>query len=196
MRELKRHRLALAILAASTAALFVLTGTVAASGKPVAKPGGEDVARNKTAFFDSRQAPAAQLKLDARAAALDSNPPAATANLKDSLGVEGFVNLDPLTGTVRDVGSTDGFLTGPSSASAASVALGYVTKNASAFGLTTQGLQAFIREGLRLDRRDTPSLVHPEDQRYSRLRQRLEGERHEGRPGDQRGGLALGEYLR
>jgi hypothetical protein len=29
--------------------------------------------------------------------------------LKDSLGVEGFVNLDPLTSTVHAVGRTDGY---------------------------------------------------------------------------------------
>src|ERR1041385_508861 len=134
MGELNRHRLLLSLVAAGTIALFVLTGTVAAKGKPAARPGGE-VAANKTAFFDSRQSPAAQMKLDARGAALDANPPAATARLHDSLGVEGVVTLDPLTGTVRDVGRTDGFLTGPSNASAASIALGYVTKNASALGL-------------------------------------------------------------
>ena len=142
MRRLMRHRLVLSLFAVSMVALFVLTGNVAAGGKSAAKPGGMEVAADKTAFFDSRQAPAAQLKLDARAAALDNNPPAATANLRDSLGVEGFAHLDPLTGTVQSVGRTDGFLTGPSSASASSIALGYVTKNASAFGLTGQGLNA------------------------------------------------------
>jgi hypothetical protein len=141
MRGLKRHRLTLSILAAGTVALFVLTGTVAAKGKSAATTGHE-VASNKKAFYDSRQTPAAQLKLDRRAAALDANPRAATASLKDSLGVEGFVNLDPLTGTVRNVGRTDGFLTGPSKATASSIALGYVTKNASALGLTTQGIHA------------------------------------------------------
>ncbi len=142
MRRLMRHRLVLSLFAVSMVALFVLTGNVAAGGKSAAKPGGMEVAADKTAFFDSRQAPAAQLKLDARAAALDNSPPAATANLRDSLGVEGFAHLDPLTGTVQSVGRTDGFLTGPSSASASSIALGYVTKNASAFGLTGQGLNA------------------------------------------------------
>ena len=142
MRGFMRHRLVLSLLAVSMVVLFVLTGNVAARGKQAAKPGGETVAQNKAAFFDSRQAPAAQLKLDARAAKLQSSPPAATASLQGSLGVEGFVTLDPLTGTVRDVGRTNGFLTGPSNATASSVALDYVTKNASAFGLTSQGLRA------------------------------------------------------
>lgn len=142
MRGTMRYRLALAILAAGAVALFVLTGPVAARGKPATRPGGEIVAQNKAAFFDSRQAPAAQSKLDQRAATLAAKPPAATASMTRSLGVEGFVHLDPLTGTVRDLGRTDGFLTGPSNAAASSIALGYVTKNAAALGLTSQGLQA------------------------------------------------------
>src|SRR5690348_6106954 len=141
MGTVKRHRLLLSLVAASTVALFVLTGAVAAKGKPVAKLG-QEIAADKLAFFDSRQAPAAQLKLDKRAAKLDSNPAAATAHLRHSLGVEGFVSLDPLTGTVRDVGRTDGFLTAPSHARPSSIALDYVTKNASALGLATQGLIA------------------------------------------------------
>ena len=141
MRGLKRRRLALSILAVGAIALFVSTGTVAARGKPAVKQPRE-VAANKTAFFDSRQTPAAQIKLDKRAAALAAHPSAATARLDRSLGVEGFVNLDPLTGTVRNAGRTDGFLTGPSSATASTIALNYVTTNASALGLTAQGLQA------------------------------------------------------
>src|SRR6266536_6414972 len=97
---------------------------------------GEDVQRNKKAFFDVRQTPSSLITLHGRAAALDANPSAATAALKDSLGVEGFVDLDPLTSTVRAVGSTDGFLTGPSGAGASTIALDYATKNAAALGLT------------------------------------------------------------
>jgi extracellular elastinolytic metalloproteinase len=141
--KLTRHRLGLSFLLAAAAALLVLTGAFAASGNATQEgKRGDDVARNKKAFFDSRQAPAAEIKLHGRAAALDDNPSAATANLKDSLGVEGFVTLDPLTGTVRDAGRTDGFLTGPSNAAASSIALDFVTKNASALGLSSQGLQA------------------------------------------------------
>jgi hypothetical protein len=144
MGVLMRHRLGLSALAVSMVSLFVLTGGVAAKGKPAAT---HEVAADKQAFYDSRQTPAAQLKLDKRAAALDDSPSAATASLEDSLGVQGFVNLDPLTGTVRDVGRTDGFLTKPSNAAASSIALDYVTSNAAALGLTTQGLQS-----LSLDR--------------------------------------------
>src|SRR5205823_7195577 len=70
------------------------------------------------------------------------NPPAATSALKDSLGAEGVVKLDPLTATARFVGKTDGFLTGPSSASANSIASGYVSANAAALGLDSSALSA------------------------------------------------------
>lgn len=107
-----------------------------------AGPGGEGVARDKKAFFDARQTPAAQKELRGRSAKLRSQPPAAAASLKTSLGAEGVLSLDPLTATARAVGRTDGFLTGPSSASASSIALGYATRNADALGLTPQALGA------------------------------------------------------
>jgi extracellular elastinolytic metalloproteinase len=98
--------------------------------------------RDRLAFMDSRHAPAAQVTLNARAAKLTADPPAATAALKDSLGVEGFVKLDPLTATASFVGKTNGFLTGPSSAPAADVGLDYVKANAAALGLTHDGVAA------------------------------------------------------
>ena len=121
-------------LSALFAALVVAPAAAAKSN------GSEDNFRNKKAFFDSRETPAAQLELKARATALASRPADATASLKHSLGVEGYVDLDPLTSTVRQVGRTDGFLTAPSSADAASIALGYATSHASALGLTQETL--------------------------------------------------------
>jgi extracellular elastinolytic metalloproteinase len=144
MNGFTRSRLAVSILTTSAFALLVsAAGAFAApgaSGRP--SKTSDDVTRNKKAFFDSRQTPAALNVLHGRAAALDDNPAAATSNLKSSLGVEGFVTLDPLTGTVREAGRTDGFLTQPSDAAAASIALDFVTTNASALGLTSEGLQS------------------------------------------------------
>src|SRR4029453_937747 len=76
------------------------------------------------------------LKLYGRAAALDENPSAATSALRDSLGLEGFVNLDPLTSTVHAVGRTDGYPTGPTNPAASTVAFDYATNHAAALGLT------------------------------------------------------------
>jgi extracellular elastinolytic metalloproteinase len=103
-----------------------------------AAPPSEKVARDKKAFFDVRQTPRSLNELRSRAGKLRSHPPAAAASLKRSLGVEGVLSLDPLTSTVRMVGRTDGFLTRPSRAPAASIALGYATRNAAALGLTRQ----------------------------------------------------------
>src|SRR6187551_2596285 len=126
---------------------------LAAPSVLAAGPPGEGVARDKKAFFDVRQTPASQKELRGRAAKLRSEPPAAAAALKGSLGVEGVISLDPLTSTARAVGRTDGFLTGPSGASPASIALDYATRNAAALGLTQQGLSSLrlVREYASVD---------------------------------------------
>jgi subtilisin-like proprotein convertase family protein len=77
-------------------------------------------------------------ELDARAG--DRAPvPAATAQartaLDRSLGLQGTVSADPVTGGLREVGRTDGFLTARSSADPATVGLGYVRDHRDAFGL-------------------------------------------------------------
>jgi extracellular elastinolytic metalloproteinase len=133
--------------------LGALLAVLVVAQSAAAKANGDDKARNKKAFFDSRETPGALLKLHARAAALDDNPPAATVDLRDSLGVEGVVDLDPLTSTVRVVGRTDGFLTEPSSADASSIALGYATTNASALGLTDTTLASLklVRDYVSID---------------------------------------------
>src|SRR5215218_2910584 len=106
-------------------------------------------ALEKKANFDVRQTPASRAELRGRAAGL---PPAAAA-LKESLGVEGVVAFDPLTGTARAVGRTDGFLTGPSNAGAATVALDYASRNAAALGLTQQALSSLelVRDYVSID---------------------------------------------
>jgi hypothetical protein len=100
-------------------AAFVAAG--ASTAALAANPKNEK--RDNFAFFDSRQSTASQKVLRSNAAKLDAEPSAAAASLREALGNEGILSLDPLTSTARAVGRTDGFLTGPSSASAASVAL-------------------------------------------------------------------------
>lgn len=60
--------------------------------------------------------------------------------LARALGSQGVVDVDPRTGTPRMVSRLDGFLTGPSAADPADVALGYVRANLAAFGLTASDL--------------------------------------------------------
>jgi hypothetical protein len=127
-------RRSFAALAATALALVWTSAALAAGdhGQP----------RDRLAFMDSRHAPAAQDVLNARSAKLLSDTPAATAALKDSLGAEGFVKLDPLTATASFVGKTNGYLTGPSSGAASDIALGYVKANAAALGLGADGIAA------------------------------------------------------
>ena len=97
--------------------------------------------RDKLAFFDSRQTPQARIVLRGKARKLAESPNPAVEALRDTLGSEGVIDVDPLTSTPRMVGRLDGFLTGPSSASPSSVALGYVSANAAAFGLSPETMR-------------------------------------------------------
>src|SRR4051812_437803 len=65
---------------------------------------------------------------------------AARAGLAQSLGAQGVLDVDALTGTPRVVARLDGFLTGAGSAAPADVALGYVHANLTAFGLSESDL--------------------------------------------------------
>ncbi len=85
--------------------------------------------------FDSRAKPAAAAEPTAKAAA-------AQARLTDSIGPQAVVSADPATGGVRSVGQLDGFLTGRSDRSAASVALGYVRDNHAAFGIPASAVDS------------------------------------------------------
>ena len=90
---------------------------------------------------------------DARAGARATVPTAvadARETLVKRLGAEGTVAADPVTGGLRSVLRTDGFLTAPSRADAADVALAYVRANAAAFGLDAADLAT-----LRLANRET-----------------------------------------
>ena len=98
------QRFARAILAAGVVAL--LTVASAAAGDANGK-------HDRLANADVRSAPAAEQTLHARAADLSVNPSAAADALKDSLGAEGIVSLDPLTKTAASSAAPQ-LLTGPS----------------------------------------------------------------------------------
>ncbi|HWI75184.1 MAG TPA: M36 family metallopeptidase [Baekduia sp.] len=65
--------------------------------------------------------------------------PAATTDartaLSKQLGAQATVSADPVTGGLRTIVRTDGFLTGPSAADPSAIALGYARDHAAAFGL-------------------------------------------------------------
>lgn len=100
--------------------------------------------RGPTGFFDSRDAK--------RAAKLPERPDAerAVRALDRSLGPQGLVDLDPLTGTPRFVGRADGFLTGRSTNDAAEIVRAYLAAKPAVFGLDAAAV-----EGLRVARRHT-----------------------------------------
>lgn len=68
----------------------------------------------------------------------------AVATLTDGLGPGGVVAIDPLTGTPDQVQART-TLTGPSSRSASSVALRYVSDHLAAFGLDRADLSTFVK---------------------------------------------------
>jgi subtilisin-like proprotein convertase family protein len=80
--------------------------------------------------------------------------PAATTDartaLTKQLGPQATVSADPVTGGLRTIVRTDGFLTGPSQADPTAIALGYARDHAAAFGLAPDDLAA-----LRLTTRST-----------------------------------------
>jgi hypothetical protein len=116
-------------------ALAAMPGVALAKDEPA-----REAKRDKLAFFDSRQTPAAKLVLRGKAKQLAESPKAATEELRDSLGSEGIVSIDPLTSTPRLVGKLDGFLTGSSGKSAQDVALDYARANAAALNLAAGDL--------------------------------------------------------
>src|SRR5438105_3565231 len=80
--------------------------------------------------FDSRATLKSKKILKGREGKLAAEPSAAVVALRDGLGADGILGIDPLTATPRIVARLDGFLTGPSAAAAPSIALDYVRANA------------------------------------------------------------------
>jgi extracellular elastinolytic metalloproteinase len=62
--------------------------------------------------------------------------PRAAGLLADRLGANGIVDIDPVTGTPRNLGSLDGFLTEPSSRDPHDIVISYVRHHADVFRLT------------------------------------------------------------
>ena len=73
----------------------------------------------------------ASLLVVSLSAATAAGTPAAEPEeaLRSSLGLQGVVDLDPLTGTPRVVARLDDFLTGPAGGDAVDLVLGYVRAN-------------------------------------------------------------------
>src|SRR4051794_10360554 len=109
-------------------------GTARSNGAP---RGGESATRTP-ANFDVRALSGTTLA-KANRAEVNGRTKADNAYFR-SLGGHAVVSIDPLTHTPRDFGRLDGFLSGPSSASARTAALNYVRGHLGALGLTAADL--------------------------------------------------------
>src|SRR3954453_19476861 len=123
----KRVSMAALIAALVAAAPAAAAGTSDDSGSKVSSL---DVPDQGLATRDVRSAVQ-------RDPAVPVTPAAASeqAKIRSSLGRQGILEVDPITGTPRVVAKLNGFLTGPSDASPRSIALGYLRSHATAFGL-------------------------------------------------------------
>ena len=92
-------------------------------------------------YYDARQLSESPL-IKADRAELSARS-AADTRFYRSLGAQGVVDLDPLTGTPRDLGRLNGFLTGRSPAPARTVAMNFVRLHLGALGLTRADLKTF-----------------------------------------------------
>jgi extracellular elastinolytic metalloproteinase len=133
-------------IAASTALALSLT-SLSSEAAPARRtgPGDPGVAIGRTTpkdlqNFDSRRAGAAGRILLRRQQHLAVDPPQAVTSLRQSLGVQGVVSVDPLTGTPRAVARLDGFLTGPSTRRPEAIVTDYVSSHRGVFGLGSADL--------------------------------------------------------
>ncbi len=91
-------------------------------------------------FYDSRSSGSAVKVLQAREARQAARQAPGLVRLRQQLGQQGDIQIDPATGTPRIVARLDGFLTGPSGARATDVALGFVRTNGDVFRLSARAL--------------------------------------------------------
>ncbi len=149
----RSKRGAIAILAASATALTMAGGPLAtAQSSPPAKStasrtgfdspivsskGGD----GRKGFYDSRTA--SPRALATAATQVVASQDKAFDRFARSNGPQGVVSIDPLTGTPRQVGRLDGFLTARSSAPAGAIALNYVRSHRTVFGLSRVDMATF-----------------------------------------------------
>jgi extracellular elastinolytic metalloproteinase len=123
---LSRRRSLVRLLLPATALAGLLLASSSA-GAPARERGDERPERSDLGrpFFDVR----------ASAAQVPARASAAQETLRRSLGVQGVVDIDPLTGTPRVVARLDGFLTGPTARDPRDVVLDYVREHPGVFKL-------------------------------------------------------------
>ena len=136
-------------VAAGAAAAIAVTGVAVAAAPPISSSGRH---AQRAARADLKDPTRKSIPQTSQAQPVAASTTRARAQLRDSLGRYAQVTVNQQTGGLQAVGRLDGYLTGRSSASATSIALGYVRAHAAAFGLTQQDL-----DGLKLVRDYTSS---------------------------------------
>jgi extracellular elastinolytic metalloproteinase len=142
------RRAAFAASAAVTLAVAFGAATIPASAAPRASRAGGDTAHRTTVtpdkgFYDVRAGGSTADKVALQQQAATASSRKATQRLRASLGQQAVVDMDGLTGTPRMIARLDGYLTGPSHASAAAITLRYVRSHLAALGLTRSDLATF-----------------------------------------------------
>src|SRR5262245_34829710 len=127
-------------------------GSAAAAAPAKAKSSGD-----KLGNYDSRTNGTNKQALEARKARLEAHPNAGVRSLSRQLGAQGIIDIDPVTGTPRQLARIDGFLSAPSSRSPEAIARSYVRQHQDVFGLNRLEVAALT---LRKDYRDIGGTHH------------------------------------
>ena len=155
----RTRKLLAAAFVAALAFAVPTSGAEAGKGKPEtpsAKAGSQEIG-GKAEFYYSRQDPGVKKALSLRSAQLSASPKAGVRQLRQKLGNQGVIDIDPLTGTARTVAKLDGFLTAASRKPAPFVALDFVRANPDLFGLDAAAVD---RLKLRQDYKDIAGTHH------------------------------------
>src|SRR3954454_17080052 len=156
--RLRRRCALLPLAAAATAAVLAFTGLPHAAAAPNPAPAGPAAGRaaaERKGSFDARSIAPGQRLGTLRAVRPDAEQ--VEQGLRQRLGSQAVVDLDPVTGTPAMIGRLDGFLTAPSTAPAQAVVQRYLTRNLAMLGLSEADLKTFR---LRRDYVDVAGIRH------------------------------------
>ena len=145
----------LACVAVLSLALVPMAGP-ADAGKPAAAKSHSSTGE-KLAGYDSRSSGPSARALQLRKAMLNAHASPAVKALRKHLGMQGIVDIDPITATPRIVAKVNGYLTGKSTHSPQKVALSYVRHHRGVFHLNRHEI-GNLR--LRHDYRDIAGTHH------------------------------------
>ena len=148
MRNTRTGRGLLVIGAVATTTVLAMTmgsGANAARPAPQADPDAPAVKaepgqREAKGYFDART-PSARAKYAQTTKAMTKQGTAAAERFRDSLGSQGVVSVDPVTGTPKQVAKLNGFLTGPSKRPPARIVVDYIRAHPEVFHLSENDLR-------------------------------------------------------